>query len=57
MAERQETDEFVSYGEALMSQVFTLEALVNILESKGLITRQEIIEEIKRLHAKAGASE
>ena len=57
MAEKQDTDEFVSYGEALMSQVFTLDALVNILESKGLITREEIVEEIKRLHAKAEASE
>ena len=57
MAEKQDTDEFVSYGEALMSQVFTLDALVNILENKGLITRQEIIEEIKSLHAKAEASQ
>lgn len=57
MAEKQDTDEFMSYEEALLSQVFTLDALVNVLENKGLVTRQEIIEEIKRLQAKAAASE
>ena len=55
MVEKQDTDEFVRYGEALMSQVFALDALVSVLESKGLITKQEIIEENKNLHAKAAS--
>ena len=36
--------------EAILSQVFTLDALVNLLERKGLITKEELIDEIKSLH-------
>ncbi len=52
MTEQSEANEFVSYQEALLSQVFTLDALVNVLERKGLIKREEIVEEIRQLHAK-----
>ena len=57
MVDRKEQDEFMSYEDALLSQVFTLDALVNVLEKKGLITKKEIIEEIKRLHQQASVSE
>ena len=54
MAEQPDANEFTSYEEALMSQMITLDALVNVLERKGLITREEVIEEIHDLHRKAG---
>jgi hypothetical protein len=49
--------EFEVYKEALWSQVFTLDALIILLERKGVITREEIVEEIKKLHEDALASE
>jgi hypothetical protein len=53
MTEKSDSDEFVSYEEALFSQVVTLDALLIVLERKGLIKREEIMAEIKELHTKA----
>ena len=50
MTEKLDPNEFEGYKEALLSQVFTLDALVNLLERKGLITKEELIDEIKKLH-------
>ncbi|HEX3044264.1 MAG TPA: hypothetical protein VHY08_05880 [Bacillota bacterium] len=30
--------------EILLSQVYTMQALINVLERKGLVTREEILE-------------
>ena len=49
MAEKLNPKETVSFGELLMSNVFKQEALVNLLEKKGIITKTELLEEIKRL--------
>ena len=57
MVDQQDQNEFMSYEEALLSQVFTLDALVNVLEKKGLISRKEIVEEIKRLQEQTPVSE
>lgn len=38
--------------ELIMSNVFTQEALINLLRKKGLITNEELIEEIKNLKIK-----
>ena len=56
MTEQLDPNEFESYKEALLSQVFTLDALVILLEKKGLITKEEVIEEIKKLHEEAAVS-
>ena len=32
-----------------LSNMFSIEAIVNLLESKNLITKQEILEEIQRI--------
>ena len=40
--------------EALHGNIMTLEALINVLASKGLITRDEVMREIKRLQAEMG---
>ena len=57
MTEQLDPNEFEGYKEALLSQVFTLDALIILLERKGLITKEELIEEIKKLHEDARVSE
>jgi hypothetical protein len=57
MTEQSDPHEFEVYKEALWSQVFTLDALIILLERKGVITREEIIEEIKKLHEATPVSE
>jgi hypothetical protein len=37
-----------------MSNVYTQEALVTLLEKKGIITKAEVLEEIKRLKNRKG---
>jgi len=49
MAEKLDPKETVSFEEVLMSNVYTQEALINLLEKKGIITKAELLEEIKRL--------
>ena len=49
MEKKQEPRETVSLEELVMSNVYTQEAIVNLLEKKGLLTKKEVIEEIKRL--------
>jgi len=49
MAEKLDPKEIVSFEELLMSNVYTQEALINLLEAKGTITKTEMLEEIKRL--------
>jgi len=49
MAKELDPKELVSFKELLLSNVYTQEALMNILERKGFLTRQEVLEEIKRI--------
>lgn len=39
----------VSFEELLMSNVYTQEALINLLEAKGFIKKAKLLEEIKKL--------
>ena len=55
MAEKLDHKELVTFGELLMSNTIEQEALVNVLVRKGLITREELLEEIKRLRDKTPA--
>jgi hypothetical protein len=52
MAEKLDPRETVSFEEVLMSNVYTQEALINLLESKGVIKKAELLEEIRRLRDK-----
>ena len=45
MAKKLDSKEIVSFEELLMSNVYTQDALVNLLESKGIITKAEVLEE------------
>jgi hypothetical protein len=38
-----------TFEELLISNVYTQEALINLLEKKGIINKKELLEEIKRL--------
>ncbi len=49
MADKPPPKDTVSLEELLMSNVYTQEALVNLLEKKGILTKKEVLEEIKRL--------
>ena len=49
MAEKLDPREIVTFEELLMSNVIEQEALVNLLEKKGIIKKAELIEEIKKL--------
>ena len=49
MVEKLDQKEIASFEEVLMSNVFTQEALINLLEAKGIIQKSELFDEIKRL--------
>lgn len=51
MAEKLDQKELVSFKELLMSEVIQSEALINILERKGIISKQELLEEMKSVQA------
>lgn len=52
MAEKLDTKEIVSAEELLMSEIIQSEALINLLDKKGIISKQELLEEMKRVRAK-----
>ena len=52
MTEKLDPKELVSFKELLMSEVIQSEALINILERKGIVSKQELLEEMKKVKAK-----
>jgi len=54
MAEKLDPRAVASFEEVLMSNVFTQEALINLLEAKGIIKKSELLDEINRLREKHG---
>lgn len=52
MAKKLGNKETVMLEEVIVSQSYEIAAIVSLLEKKGLLTRVEIIEEIKSLRAK-----
>jgi hypothetical protein len=49
MAKKLDQKETVSFQELLISNMIEQEALVNLLEKKGFISKQELLEEIQML--------
>ncbi len=49
MAEKLNKKETVDFKELLVSEVIQTEALVNLLDQKGIITKEELLEEILRI--------
>jgi hypothetical protein len=46
MAKKLDPKELVTFRDALLSEIIASEALVFLLERKGIITKQELLEEI-----------
>jgi len=51
MAEKLDQNQVVDFRELLMSVVIQSEALINLLDRKNIISKQELLEEIKRVQA------
>ena len=52
MAEIIDSKEIVNFKELSMSEVIQSEALINLLDKKGIISKQELLEEMKSVQAK-----
>jgi hypothetical protein len=52
MANKIDPKEIVDFKELLMSEVIQSEAIINLLDRKGFISKQELLEEMKRVNAK-----
>ena len=57
MAEQLDPKELTSFDELLMSEVIQSEALINLLDRKGIITKKEVLEEMKSVKATLPKSE
>ena len=51
MAEKLDPKEVVDLQELLMTGIIQSEALINLLDHKGIITKKELLEEMKRVQA------
>lgn len=51
MAEKLDPKQLVEFKELLMSEIIQSEALINILERKGIVSKAELLEEMKRVQA------
>jgi hypothetical protein len=51
MAKELDKKQTVDLKELLMSEVIQSEALINLLDMKGIISKEELLEEIKRVNA------
>ena len=56
MAEKLDQKQTVDLKELLMSEVIQSEALINLLDRKGIIGKQELLEEMKRVQSKLSKS-
>jgi hypothetical protein len=52
MDKKLDSKEIVDFKELLMSEVIQSEALINLLDKKGIISKQELLEEMKKVQAK-----
>ena len=51
MAKELDKKQTIELKELLVSEVIQSEALINLLDRKGIISKDELLEEIKRVHA------
>jgi hypothetical protein len=50
MAEKLDGKEVATVEELAISNAYQMEAIINVLERKGLLTKAEVLNEIIRLH-------
>lgn len=51
MAKQLDPKELVSFKEMLLTEVVTSEAIINLLDRKGIISKRELMQEMKRVQA------
>jgi len=51
MAEKLDHKKIVTAEELLMSEVIQSEALINILDKKGIVSKRELLNEMRRVKA------
>jgi hypothetical protein len=51
MAKKLDQKQIVDFKELLMSEVIQSEAPINLLDKKGLVSKQELLKEMKRVQA------
>ena len=51
MTEKLDPNQTVDFKELLMSEVIQSEALINLLDRKDIVSKQELLEEMKRVQA------
>jgi len=52
MAEKLDQRQTVDFKELLVSEMIQSEALINLLERKGILTKKELLEEIESVNAR-----
>lgn len=52
MAGKLDPEEFVSFKELLMSEIIQSEAIINLLDKKGIISKQKLLDEMKNVQEK-----
>jgi len=52
MAEKLDPRQTFDFKELLVSEMVQSEALVNVLERKGILTKKELLEEIEKVNAR-----
>jgi len=57
VARKLDERETVEFKELLLSEVIQSEALINLLERKGIVSKKELLEEIKQVNARRLKSE
>jgi len=57
MAELLDPKEVITFENLLMSEVIQSDALINLLDRKGIISKQELLEKMKRIKATLPKSE
>ena len=57
MAESLPKEDIVTLEEVVVSHAYEIMALVTLLEKKGILNRQELLNEIKSLRDKQGVSQ
>ncbi len=51
MAKELDPKQLVDFKELLMSEVIQSEAIINLLDKKGIISKQELLNEMRRVKA------
>jgi hypothetical protein len=54
MADQLSKEQAINLEDVVISSSYEISAMFNILERKGLITREEVVEEVKRIREELG---